>query len=314
MQPNCNLRMQSGISLAELMIALVLGMLVVLVVSGMVITCKSTQTTQMAADNIQDTARYALNNIARSVRQAGYVNYDTAAGPIFNTEIMPASITGFDAKSLTATSNGIEIPISNAKHSSDILAIRFFGSGSGDGDNTIVSCAGSGVPAPTNSTGDERGWSIYYVANDSSGETNLYCKYKDKPDKNFAAQTIARGVESFQVLYGIDTSVPSNGIANQFVNATEIDALDTGISVSELNKKTHWKKVVAIKVALLVHGTESTSIDAATTYHLFGEEYSQARGTADKGTQMTASDFPDAHKNRLRKTYSTTILIRNSVS
>jgi len=307
-------RYQSGFSLTELMIALVLGILVVLAVSGLVISSKSTLSTQIDAADIQDAARYTLNNIARSVRQAGYVNYDKTDGPYINTEIMSPSIVGVDAKSLTANSTGIESPITTANNASDILAIRFFGSGSGDGDYTIVSCAGSGIPAPSGSAGDERGWSIYYVAIDSYGEPSLYCKYKDRIDKKFSAQPIAHGVESFQVLYGVDTSTPYDGIANQFLNATEIDALDIGIPSAELNKKTHWKKIVSIKVALLIRGSENSAFDSANTaFNLFGEEYSKSRGLADKGTQFFDADFPNLHKNRLRKAYSTTILIRNSV-
>ena len=80
------------------------------------------------------------------------------------------------------------------------------------------------------------------------------------------------------------------------------------------NKKTHWKKIVSIKVALLIRGSENSAFDSANTaFNLFGEEYSKSRGLADKGTQFFDADFPNLHKNRLRKAYSTTILIRNSV-
>jgi type IV pilus assembly protein PilW len=308
-------RWQPGVALVELMIALVLGMLVVLAVTTVVLTSKSAQSTQIDASNTQDTARYALNNIARSVRQAGFVNYDKNDGPYTNTEFMTPSITGVDARSLKATSTGIESPVASANNSSDILAIRFFGSGTGVPDNTVLSCSGFGVSAPSTSEEDERRWSIYYVANDSNGEPNLYCKYKDRTDRNFATVSIAQGVESFQVLYGIDTSSPANGIANQFLNATEIDALDIDISAAELNKKTHWKKITAIKVALLIRGTENSSFDTtATTFNLFGEKYSKSRNGADKGIQFIGADFPATHKNRLRKSYSTTIQIRNPLN
>lgn len=303
------------------MIAIVLGMLIVLAITSLVISSKSTQSTQNDAATIQDTARYALNNISHSVKQAGYINFDREDAPAIDADKMTASVMGFDAGSLKATTFGLDHPVKST-NSSDILALRFFGSGM-SADSTILNCAGSGVPAITSHNGQkkERSWSIYYVGNDVDDEPALFCKYrgknrgenrgKNQKSEKFAAQAIARGVESFQVLYGVDTVSSST----QFHSATEIAALDSGIPAAELNQKTHWKKITAIKVAMLIRGAENSRLDSSTgTYNLFGEDYGNRMGASDKGTQIHESDIPESQRNRLRKVVSTTIQLRNPLN
>jgi len=300
---------QSGVTLVELMVSMVLGMLTVLAVTGLVLASHSALSLHSDSSAMQDTAIYALNNIARSVKQAGYVNYDKAEAPYLDLQNMTAAIKGLDASSLKATSPGIEAPL---KSTSDVLALRYFGSGAGSADNSVVNCAGFGVPAPDPASTAEnaRSWSIYYVADDARGIPNLYCKYQDK---KFTAQAIAEGVESFQVLYGIDTSSPPDGIANQFLNATEIDALDAGITPAASPKNTHWKKIVAVKIAILIRTLNHTNLnDPTTTYHLFGAGYSRSKGATDPGTAINAADIPPHQRTLVRKVYGTVVQLRNA--
>jgi len=321
-----HLNYQQGLTLVELLIATALGMFIVLAVTGLTISSKSAQSAQNDAATIQDTARFALNNINHSVKNAGYVHFDQEVASSIQTENLTASIVGFDAGSLKATTYGVDSP-GSSMNSSDILAVRFFGSGIFS-DNTVLNCAGFGVPAVTsqNTAEKERGWSIYYVANDVDNEPALFCKYdgksKESKSKNggskFTAQAIARGVESFQVLYGINTNSTVN-IANinspQFLTANQITALDSDIPASELNKKTHWKKITAVKVAMLIRGAENSRLDSSTTtYNLFGKDYGDSMGASDEGTQINESDIPIKQRKRLRKVVGMTIQLRNALN
>ncbi len=131
-----------------------------------------------------------------------------------------------------------------------------------------------------------------------------------------------RGVESFQVLYGVDTDADS--LPNQFLSATAINALDDALILDgadaaakaiDKNKKTNWKKVVVIKIALLVRGSQSVRTDALTTrYDLFGEDYSDANASTDIGTQIKESELPVKIRNRLRKVFTLTIQLRNQTA
>ena len=307
-QKNQSLSGKTGVGLAELMVALVLGMLVILAMSSLIFASKSIHAVQIDAFTMDDIARSVFSNMASSVKEAGLINYGNADTPSIGSDELSPAIAGLDASTLKSTSIGIESTSKSLNNSSDVIAIRFFGSGSGNEIDSPLNCAGFGVPAP-GSPGQadmERGWSIYYVANDSGGEPNLYCKYKGK---SFTAQSIAEGVESLQILYGIDMP---DGTGNQFLNATEINALDASIPAAELNKKTHWKKITSVKVAILVRGKHSSNLNSTTeTYDLFGEDYFNP---SDKGTKIIGTDLPKKHAEKLRKVYSATIQLKNALS
>jgi type IV pilus assembly protein PilW len=311
-------RRQSGLTLIELMISIVLGLLVVLAATALLVSSKTAYLSQDEGVQMQDTARFALENINRSVRQAGFENWDkdTQDAPIVATPDMDPNITGWDAKSVGATSTAIDTPLSANVNGSDLLAVRFFGvskPGTSVADESIFDCAGYGIsgPATSSSADEDRGWSIYYVANSTvDGVPELRCKYRAEASGSFSwkSEAIARGVDSFQVLYGVDTD--GDRTANQFMTATQIRAKDTALSLTK--KNTYWKKVVAIKIALLVRGTQARKTNQATqTYHLFGEMYSTANAANDTGAKVVESSLAADVRQRVRKTYMTTTQFRN---
>jgi type IV pilus assembly protein PilW len=309
---------QSGLTLIELMISIVLGLLVVLAATALLVSSKTAYLSQDEGAQMQDTARFALENINRSVRQAGFESWDkdTQDAPIVATPDMDANVAGLDAGRLkedTSTPGIDNSQTTNVVNGSDVLAVRFFGvskPGSTTPDQSIVDCAGNGVSAPIsqNTADEDRGWSIYYVANDATGVPELRCKYRNDGGSTWGYGAIARGVESFQVLYGVDTD--GDRTANQFMTATQIRAKDTALSLTK--KNTYWKKVVAIKIALLVRGTQARKINQATqTYHLFGEMYSTANAANDTGAKVVESSLAADVRQRVRKTYMTTTQFRN---
>jgi len=291
---------QQGLTLIEVMIALTLGLVLILIVTGIVVHSKSTQAAQTDLAAMQDTARFALDNISRSVRQAGYLNYDELDTSLESSEARDANVMGFDAKSMSAKTANISQPIASSNNSSDILALRFEGSGQ-PADGSILNCAGYAEAAE-----NTRAWSIYYIAN-SSGEPALFCKYRGKKG-TYESISIALGVESFQVLYGINFGSSGNGPTEQFLSATDIAALDAHISPSELSKKTHWKKVTSVKVALLIRGSSKSRMDEATIHTLFGPTYNNQN---DAGTQLDEAKLPKSAQAYFRKIYSTTIELNN---
>jgi type IV pilus assembly protein PilW len=313
---------QAGLTLVELMVSITLGMLTVLIATALLVSSKSGYLTQDDATRLQETARYALESLARAVRQTAYENWDKEEAPLVADAAISANIVGLDAHRLKDKAGGIESPMPKSINGSDVLAVRFFGIGSGaNGDGTMINCAGFGVPAPESqhTVEEDRGWSIFYVA-ESSGEPELRCKYQGKG--GWSSDAIARGVESFQILYGVDTD--ADGLSNQYVTATAIHAMDDALHLVgsdsaakaiDKNRKTNWKKVVAVKIALLVRGSQSVRVDALTTqYDLFGKDYSDAYGAIDIGTQIKETDLPATVRNRLRKTFTLTIQLRNQTA
>ena len=343
---------QRGLTLVELMISITLGLLVVLAATAMLLASKSSYTTMDDDTAVRDSARFAIENITRSLRQAAFENWDNEGGaPIVSRPKMTANLLGANADDLTFKSeDGLTTYFTIAStNNNDILAVRFFGAGASDdgakvtatsirksGYGSIVNCLGMAVAAPADQkyAGNDRGWSIYYVGKDASGEPVLRCKTRSENDKSeWIDEVIARGVESFQVLYGVDTDDkylpipagktvkpinPEYRIPNSYLTAAQIDELDkvaaakTENKTRSLNEYTSWKKVNVVKVALLVRGTKIVETGSAdTTYDLFGKDYSTANAANDPGTQISDASMDAATRRRVRKVFLGTVQYRN---
>ena len=308
---------QYGWTIVELVIATGLGLVLTLLASGLLLAGSGSYRSHSENTWINDGGRFALEMMSQAVRQGGYVNWDGPEAPAEVQDDEPASIAGLDASSISKTSDGIEGQLPAVANGSDVLALRFAGYGAGaNGDGSSLNCAGFGVGAPSATIG--RGWSIFYVAADAGGELELRCKYRSAA--GWGADAIVRGVDSFQVLYGIDTDLLADGIPNKFVNASAINAMDAGLALvgvtpdqlrRDLNRKTNWKRVCSVKLALLLHGESNTRSDAvARQFDLFGAAYADGHG-GDLGVRVAESIFPETQRWRTRRAFGMTVALRN---
>lgn len=318
---NTVLRGHHGMSLVELLVALSLGALLMLAASSVLLAASGSYGEQSASARLDDNGRYALDSIARAVRQSAYVNWDSSAAPVAHADDDSANIAGLDARSLVKNSEGISGALPGALHGSDVLALRFYGSGQQQGgDGSVLNCAGFGVGAAKAET--QRGWSIFYVAQGADGVGELRCKYRGA--NGWGADAIIRGVDTFQVLYGLDTDTPPDGVANRYVNASVLDARDAalvleGVDAAERQRdfyrRTHWKRVSGVRVALLLHG-EVGQVDkmaqlGPSQFDLFGKAYAEAHGASDTGVRIARAALPAATRSRLRQLVQTSIMLRN---
>jgi type IV pilus assembly protein PilW len=306
-----------GWSVVEFMIAVVLGALITLLASGLFLASGSNYRNHGENLWLSDGGRYALHIMAQAIRQSASINWDSDVAPFELEPETPAAIEGRDAASVSRGSEGIGAPLPAVANGSDVLALRFSGSGGGaNGDGSSLNCAGFGVAAPANA--EARGWSIFYVAADTAGENELRCKYRGAA--GWGADAIVRGVDSFQVLYGVDTDTPMDGSPNTYLNATAVRALDDGLALEgatpaelarDRHRKTHWKRVCSVKLALLLHGDSNSRADTVETrFDLFGAAYSDAHGE-DEGVLVLEGRFPAAQRYRARKVFSMTVALRN---
>jgi type IV pilus assembly protein PilW len=312
------MRYQGGVALAEVMISMALGMLVVLLACGMLVLANGAYRIHSENVWLNDGGHYALDIVGQAVRQSAYVNWDGETAPAAYDAAASADIAGLDARSLSRGSAGIEHPLAPAANGSDVLALRFGGSGAtANGDGSTINCAGFGV-ADSNASG-ERGWSIFYVANDAQGEPELRCKYRSA--SGWGADAIVRGVESFQVLYGVDLDTPPDGVPDTYLNATAVNALDaslvlTGDTPDELqrdhNRRTYWKRVRTIKVALLLRGDVHTRADGMpAVYDLFGAAYADTHAGDDPGVRVAEQSMAPALQQRARRLFVALFQVRN---
>jgi type IV pilus assembly protein PilW len=286
-----------GTTLVELMVALTIGLGIVLMAGRLLVLANGAYAAQIESAGVEDGGRFAIDLIGRAVRQAGAVDADMVADPAADSA--PARVAGLDARTLSRATAGIDDPLPAAINGSDVLAVRF------PGDDSAVDCAGFPVAA------GEEGWSIFYVARNGEGEAELRCKYHGAA--HWSADAVVSGVDGFQVLYGVDMDDPPDGVANRYVNATAIDALDAGFASlppAEFNQRTYWKRVVGVRVGLLLHGGRATRTEPGSArFALLGAGYADAVGDDDPGSSLTESGMTQELRRRERRLFTFTVAL-----
>ena len=221
---------------------------------------------------LQENGRYAINIIARALLQLSYVDHSLAS--------LPHKLLAIEGQDNSGV-NG-----------SDVLTLHFAGSGL-IADGNVINCAGFAVA----STLPDQGWSIFYVAKNGQGEPELRCEYRGS--QGWSSQALVAGVESFQVLYGVDTD--ADGIVNQYLNATSVKA------------QSLWSQVVALRIALLLRAERDTggvNLDQPDDFALFGAAYEVK---ADVGTRIARASLPAANRQWPRLIAQSTIYLRNTL-
>lgn len=273
-------RRACGLALPELMVALAIGLLLILASTALLLATRSAYLLHDDRARIEESGRYAVDIISRAVRQAGYRDW-SAAGAADGD--WPA-VSGLDAKSLRDAADGIGPPHGVAVNGSDVLALRF----DGGSDAGMQNCAGANVAAGAPGAG----WSIFYIAKDSGGEPELRCKYRGA--SGWKSDALVRGVEGFQVLYGVDSQ--GDGMPRRYVSATALEQEAAG-----------WERIAALRVALLVRGTHAGPV-RERSYDLFGADYVN---DADEGVRIDESRLPPASRGLARRVYGAAIHLRN---
>ena len=310
------MRRQHGLGLAELLVAMAVGLVVLLLAGALLVSSNRAWLAQAEAAEVEDSGRFALETIARAARQAAFVNWDQGESAAGIDDTAPPRIGGLDDHDLKRDAEGMADPMVGAVNGSDVLALRFAGAGAGaGGDGSMTSCAGFGVGQ------HDEGWSIFYVARAAGGEVELRCKYRGA--HNWGAEAIVGGVDSFQILYGIDTDTPPDGLANLFVSASVVRALDEALVLDGADagererdrlRKTWWKRVASLKVGLVLHGHRPLQGAAAPqVFDLFGPAYADAQGAVDTGTRLRESELPAPLQARARRMFGATVLLRNRI-
>lgn len=250
-------RMQ-GFTLVEMMVALALGTLLAVVVAQLFANTRESNRTTEDAARIQESMRYAAAVIGRTVRIAGYKSDPTGD----SATIFPAAARALDGTNGAATA-------------SDTLIVRFQGAGptTGTADSTVLNCLGAAV-AP-DFAGTNKSYNRFSIATGADGRNALFCN-TDAANPLLAGTELVPGVEAMQVLFGEDTT--ADGTADRFVPVGSVTNLDN---------------VVAVRVYLLISGSEGVRLDtAAANYTVGGVAYS----------------FTD---KKIRRVVTQTIVLRN---
>lgn len=234
---------QRGLSLIELMVSLVIGLLLVSGAVTVYVQSGNTYRTSDAVARMQEVGRYALDIIEPDVRLAGFYGMTNRADAVTNS-VSDATITpncgtnwiGSAALSLdgrnggTALSSATSCTTPNRVTGSDIVIVRRAGSATAALDNTKIQVhstrlaatifrAGnpasvpSGMPVAPQAETRDLVVNAYFVA--ASGD-NFSLHRRTLVGTNFRDDEVIPGIQDLQVQFGIDQN--NDGTAEQYVN------------------------------------------------------------------------------------------------
>ncbi len=225
---------QRGITLVELMVAIIIGIFISLMVVQYLATSSRMFKRQGVDSNVEQNASFAVSYLSKYIRQAGSRDGHGTEIPFFYGDC-----GGFSPCTSEADGDAGTEP------RSDRVAVQMFvGIGGQD-------CAGN--PA----TGQIA--NVFYIdeENTGSGETALFCRGFDVANDTWigpAGIALIDGVEQMQVIYGVANATEQ---IYSYLSADRIPPVGGSMALG-------WDRVRAVKVALLVSDGYSTGSEAAT--------------------------------------------------
>ena len=301
-----------GFTLIELMVSLALTLLVVMVAAAALQVARRGHTTTDAASRLLDNARFAADAVQKLVGQVGYLDADIAAetdGSGFVAAAMAAAepfVQGQDDAIYPSGAKGI--------NGSDILTLRFQASavvpGSPKSDGTMLDCMGAridGVPADRS----DASVSKLFLRVGSDGEPSLMCATgvtkSGVTTMDPTIQPIVQGVETFQVLYGVDGVLPNtrpvgtaDSVAERYLRASQM-VVPGDMEGTQLN----WQRVRSLRIGLVLRSAPNSVQDRTLRTPLF------PLGKAMSAADDAGARFVPAMDGRLRQVLTFAISLHN---
>lgn len=312
---------QRGLTLIELLVALAISSIVAIAAVSALIVSRQGFSTVDAASQLRDSGRFASDLIQRLIVQSGYQDAKILTNP---STTHPANIGGFNNSTSSATD-----PLNTATarsagttgYGSDVLILRYQAAetfpGSGVADSTMIDCAGNpSTTVPADET--DRVMSVFHVGIDSQGEPSLMCTTGNPTTGTFTVQPVIRGVENFQVLYGVDGVVPNtaptgtpDAVADRFLRADQMPVAGDATAT-----ENNWRRVRSIRIGMVIRGPVGSSQEKISrTFYPLGQAAASATGTA--GSALSSSNdpgtvFASPVDSRMRQTLTFTVHLRNA--
>lgn len=235
---------QRGISVIELMVSMVLGLLIMATVLTVFLSSKQSYRLDSQMSSEDADGQFVMGYLSNLIRLSGYRSTPTSA-----------SSGSYPTLSSVFTSSLPHISGTNGGgfHGSDSITIRFQGSGNGTGtpDGMIRDCLGNSVDASNIATNT--------ISVNNSGE--LQCRAVNQTTGTDTTQTLIGNVESLQFRYGEDLN--QDGVAERYVPANY-----AGLSMN---------RVVSVRFSILLMTTDEVKAMTDTNnYNLLGDNYNPA--------------------------------------
>ncbi|MFZ5560103.1 MAG: PilW family protein [Pseudomonadota bacterium] len=287
-----------GFSMLELMVAMALGLLISAAAIQLFLANQMSLNFQRGMNDVQANGRFAIDQMTREFMLAGLGPgvTTTASG---TDDLSPVAFVNTDIPGLAAgqpvsTNNGQDSGIGQ----SDQIVIQYFA------NTDTIDCEGGNVPAGRYVV------SRYFIAEDAANNDSpsLMC---DAGSHNGTAMTVSgtagdpanyggagtvllAGVDSFQVLYGVDDLVITNATNNRaqvarYMTATQYNAL-----------AAPRPEVLAVRIGLFLRSQERASNEV---------ELSAPADVQILDEALVGTTIPN--DGLLRRLFITTIMLRN---
>ena len=323
-----------GMTLIELLVALTISSVIAIAAVSALVVSRQGFSTVDAASQLRDNTRFAVELIQRLALQTGYqdIRFATTVRPGTATMPVPTpNVSGFNNRKAVAASSDPSTTVvawgaSELGSGSDVLVLRYQPSerfvGATVSDRSMISCNGeSATFTPT--ARDERITSVLYV-DTSTGEPSLMCVASRADDASWPlaprGQPIISGVESMQVLYGVESvtpnaAPPAAGVSdtsypNMFLRADQM-VVAGNPDATNLN----WQRVRSIRIGLILRGPLGSAQDSTVrTLYPLGQAAGAAGGAAGSALSSAAdvgTIFTTPADTRLRQVVTFTVHLRN---
>lgn len=252
-----NINKQKGMTLIELMLAGLLGMIVAYFVMNIMATSSRTSMQSDGQAQAQENGRFIIGWLQAEARKAGYT-------PDFTLPRTQPFADICATGGPTPPANGANCTFETSTASSDRLAIRRMYSAATPSLKASSDCTGADLGAAGVAEGDvvidvywvEQNYSSGSSANDDNYDDVLRCvTYSEAGAPLNSSQVIASGIEGLQVLYGQYSVADPDGTPNvsRYVPADQV---------------TDWNNVLAVRIAILTRSFTQDVVQNATRSYI----------------------------------------------
>ncbi|MBC7919401.1 MAG: PilW family protein [Rhodoferax sp.] len=237
----------SGVSLIEILISLVIGLVVVGAVLVSIVGAGKAGRYQAAFSQMNEDAQVGLSILARDLQMAGYSQPTalTNSTPLLPTPTMVLTFnptvtravfgcdTGFaNAAAATVVCGSVTTPALEVAYEADTA-------------NTVATvgglpsdCLGNGIPGVAPFVARNR----YFISAGNSGRPELYCASNNAAN---TPQPLIENIENMRVWYGVSVAADPRQVV-RYVSATNINAVGAA----------EWNNVISVRICLLVRSAE----------------------------------------------------------
>lgn len=247
-----SLRHQQGLSLIELMIAMVLSLVIVYAVMQILIGSNQTASLADTLTQSQETGRFSISYLNRSALRAGY---DPEGGGL---QPFADLCTADNPTGGNGMCTGINDNATGTDTGDRLAIVRTAEAG------TAQSCWGSALALAQDTTIAD----VFWVEVNDQGLSSLMCRTYTFADglPLVDAQPLAAGVVAMHILYGQSTADTATGQRN----VTSYISADAINNTTGINYARDWDRIYAVRIALLTQAFDQTSgLTGARNYVLF---------------------------------------------